>query len=401
MGDRISYQFQYRRFVHEACAEDQISSAAYSPHPHPHPPQEFTPIQDPLAPGSVVDSLSADYRAEAVRWVQYHQDHSLVPGVHTPFSTAGLERYLAHRSATNKDLAGILCKLKKLGSRCGFVLCTSRYQQPSLQYQRLQDTKAELGKIRRLEGRDGETNEALATGNFSLTLLLSGFDTRSLRRFDILHPLHKECVTIHVMLHGGCLRFGIFRYTDILREDLSFASQDNAHVLRSSWRKKGKSNRPYFIKFFCKPPSGNPSRYALPGVRGPTYVTAGKIITWYLQSTNLMNAPGRSLLFPYLSSVSDRRATFALWLRTVYNIILPASTDIARRIRPHSSRAGWATDRARQNISTHIIKLEGRWRDPQAMTKYVRTSVRDLSTSARHRLVPHEMRTNPPKELCR
>ena len=401
MGDRICFQFQYRRFVHELCAADQIASASYTPHPHPQPPQEFTPIQDPFAPGSPLDLLSADYRAEAVRWVQFHPGQTLVPGIHRPFDTRDLERYLRHRSATNKDLNGILCKLKKMGAKCGFVLCTSRFQQPSLQYQQIQDIKAELNKIRLAGGLDKETNAALATGNFALTLLLSGFDARSLRRFGIMHPLHKECVTIHIMLHSGCMRFGIFRYTDILREDLTFASQDNAHRLRTTWRKNNKSNRPYYIRFPCKPPPGNPSRYALPGQRGPTYVTAGKIITWYLQSTNLMNAPGRSLLFPYLSRASDRRSTFAQWLRSVYSIILPPFSDIPRRIRPHSSRAGWATDRAKQNTNPHTIKLEGRWRDPQAMTKYVRTSVRDLCTSARHREIPLEFKTNPPAELSR
>ena len=400
-GDRISFQFQYRRFVHEHCAADQISSATYTPHPHPQPPQDFTPTPDPFAPGSALDRLSSDYRAEAVRWAQFHSGETLVPGIHKPFSTPDLERYLTARSTTNKDISGILCKLKKMGGKCGFVLCTSRFQQPSLQYQQIQDIKADLNKARLAEGRDSETNEALATGNFAVTLVLSGFDTRSLRRFGILHPLHKECTAIHVMLHGACLRFGIFRYTDILREDLTFASQDNAYRLRTTWRKNNKSNRPYFVKFPCKPPAGNPSRYALPGERGPTYVTAGKIITWYLQSTNLMNAPGRSLLFPFLSQATDRRKKFALWLRSVYSIILPPFSDIPRRIRPHSSRAGWATDRARQNINPHTIKLEGRWRDPQAMTKYIRTSVRDLVTSARHRQIPLEFKTNPPAELTR
>ena len=403
VGDRIRFQFQYRRFVHERCATNNISSASYSPHPNPYPPQEFTPVEDPLAPGSVIDELTPDYRAEAVRWMQFHSGHHLIPGIHAPFCTRGLEKYLSHRSETNKDMNGILCKLKKLGMKCGFVLCTSRFQQPSLQYQELQSVKADLSKARREAGRDAEVNEALATGNFSLTLLLSAFDTRSLRRFGILHIIHKEFVAIHVMLHAGCMRFGIFRFTDILRKDLVFASQDNAYVLTTTWRKNRKSNRPYTIRFYCKPESGNPSRYALPGQRGPTYVTAGKILTWYLQSTRLMNAPGDSLLFPDLSLAhsSNRRGKFALWLKTIYSIILPPGSDIPRRIRPHSSRAGWATDRAKQNISTHSIKLEGRWSDPQAMTKYIRTSVRDLSTSARYNPIPDSMKTRPPLRLTR
>ena len=212
MGERISYQFQYRRFVHEFCATKQIVSDSYSPHSHPHPPQEFTPIKDPLAPGSPLDELSADYHAEAVRWVQFYAGRTLIPGIHRPFSTSDVERYLANRSKTNKDLSGLLCKLKKMGEKCGFVLCTSRYQQPSLQYQRLQSCKALLMKARREEGLDHETNEAIATGNFAITLFLAGFDVRSLRRVHQLHIIHKEFITIHTMCHGGCIRFGIFRF---------------------------------------------------------------------------------------------------------------------------------------------------------------------------------------------
>ena len=399
MGDRISFQFQYRRFVHEACAHVKCDSVPYSLHPHPQPPQEFNPAEDPLAPGSPLDLLSADYRAEVVRWVQFHEGRTLIPGIHTHFHTGDLERYLAHRSKTNKDLSGLLCKLKKMGVKCGFVLCTSRFQQPSLQYQRLQCCKAELSKARREDGRDYEVNEAVASGNFAITLLLSGIDARSVQRFRPLHPIHKELTAIHVMSHGGCVRFGMFRQTNFVRGDLVFASHDNAYVLTTTWRKKGKSNRPYSIRFPCKPEPGSPARYALPGIRGPTYVTVGKIITWYLQTTGLMNAPGNSPLFPHLSHSPDRRRKYAFWLKTMYGLILPPGSDIPRRIRPHSTRAGWATDRAKQNANPHAIKLEGRWKDPKAMTKYIRTSVRDLSLSARHRRVPPSVLTHPPPQL--
>ena len=327
--------------------------------------------------------------------MQYHADLTLIPGIHIKFEMQGLERYLAHRSATNKNLSIILCKLKKMGEICGFVLCTSKYQQPSLQYQRINTMKAKLQKARRLAGHDSVVNEALATGNFAVSMLLSAFDIRSARRFGKIHPCHREFITIYIMTHAGCARFGIFRYTDILRQDLMFSAHEDAHVLSSTWRKTNKSNKRYTIKFQRKPRSNHPSRYALPGARGPTYVTAGKVLDWYLETSGLKHAPGHSLLFPNLANLANRRKTYSRWLRTVFKTLLPPTCNLHLRIRPHSGRAGWATDRARQDANTHTILLEGRWNDPQAMAKYIRTCLRDLLTSSRHRPIPDSMKCKP------
>ena len=365
----------------------------------PTPPQptasRFATASDPLAPGSPIDEMPPEYRAEAVRWVQYHQDYARIPGVHEQFSDRTLINYLRYRSETCRNLAVILSKLKKMGEVCGHVLCTSKYQQPSIQYQRLHSAKLKINKEHRENGRNAETNEALATGNLGCTLVLAAFDVRSARRFRPFHGLVREFIAIHIMSHGGCIRFGLFRFTDILREDLEFSTIDNCHVLRSTWRKTHKSNRTYSIKFPCKPPTGHPAQYAIPGARGPTYTSVGKIITWYLQASNLMNAPGNALLFPHLARLSDRRGVFTRWLQAVYTAILPPGSEIPRRIRPHSSRAGWATDRARQNTNHHTIMLEGRWRDPRAMSRYIRTSLRDLLNSPRHRPIPDRMKKDP------
>ena len=399
VGDRILYQFQYRRFVHESCAPGPRGDPQYAPPPHPNPPQAMTVMPDPLAPGSPVDSLAPSYRAEAVRWVQYHAGHPRIPGIHEGFSQRTLEHYLRYRSETCKDLSVICSKLKKMGEVCGFVLCTSKYQQPSIQYQQIRSAKMDINKKRRLEGRDAETNEALATGNLGCVMVLSGYDVRSAKRMQPLHPLNREFISIHIMLHSGCVRFGLFRFSDILREHLVFSSVDNCYVLQSTWRKTRKSNRPYSIKFKCKPESGNPSKYAIPGARGPTFTSAGKIITWYLQAAGLMNAPGRTLLFPHLCRLPDRRVAFTRWLQSTYAALLPAGSDIPRRIRPHSSRAGWATDRARLNTNRQTIMMEGRWRDPRAMNRYIRTSLRDLLNSTRHRDLPDYMKYGDP--TCR
>ena len=86
-----------------------------------------------VAPGSPLDSLSPSYRQEAVRWVQFHAECSVIPGIHVPFTSGGLKHYLEFRARSSKCISQILCKLKKMGQVCGFVLCTSKYQQPYLQ----------------------------------------------------------------------------------------------------------------------------------------------------------------------------------------------------------------------------------------------------------------------------
>lgn len=393
VGSSITYQFQHRRFVHAQCADAPVFMP-HKPIQHPNPPQEFVPTDDPLAPGSPLNKLSNDYRQEAVRWVQFHSNLELIPGIHTSFDTRGVEKYLRHRSATNKNIAGIESKIKKMGEVCNWVLCNTKYQQPSIQYQQLRSAKMDTRKMRRQDGIIDEPNQALATGNFAVTLLLSAFDIRSAQRLLRLDPTHREFLTIHVMQHGGCMRFGIFKDLILTRGDLLFAAQDNCHALKTTWRKTRKSNRAYHIRFPCKPDKGSPAQYKLPGARGPTYVSVGKIITWYLQVTGLMNAPNDAPLFPELSKMADRRGSYAAWLRFVYGEALPRGSPLPARIRPHSGRAGWATDRSRQCIPRHTVMAEGRWSDPRAMCLYIRTNVRDLSTSARHRMISEIVKNN-------
>ena len=101
-----------------------------------------------------------------------------------------------------------------------------------------------------------------------------------------------------------------------------------------------------------------------------------------------------------LARKADRRSVYQRWLRFVYTNILPEGSTLPARIRPHSARAGWATDRSRQEVPTHTILAEGRWTDERAMRKYIRTNVRDLSTSSRHRIMPAALRKHwPPPAL--
>ena len=71
----------------------------------------------------------------------------------------------------------------------------------------------------------------------------------------------------------------------------------------------------------------------------------------------------------------DRRAMYVTWLRRVFTMILPQGPDLTRLITPNSPRAGWATDRSRQNSpTTTLMDDEGRWSDPRAVVaQYIRT----------------------------
>ena len=86
-----------------------------------------------------------------------------------------------------------------MDEKCGFALCTSQFQQSSLEYQRLRSAKADLMKLRREAGMGSTTNEVLSTGSFALTLVFSRMDVRSVERLRGLHPLHRELCCIHTM----------------------------------------------------------------------------------------------------------------------------------------------------------------------------------------------------------
>ena len=390
-GTRIAYQFQLRRFVHAECATKSAELPGYIPASVNEPPQASKHVPDLLAPGSPLDQLTPDYRQEAVRWVQFHADCEIIPGIHAGFSNTGLKRYLEFRSRTSKCISQILSKIKKMGQVCGFILCTSKYQQPSLQYQVLQDYKRTIHKKRRDAGLDSGRNEAIATGNFAISMLLQGFGVYDRESFFNLHPTHAELLTIHISQHVGCIRFGLFNYTTPKREDLNFSRMDLAHMLSSIWRKTHKSNRPYTIKIRCVTEDDYPGKYTVIKPDGTKIkISAGTIMNWYLQLTGLINGEGAEPLFPILAQVRDRRRFYSKWLQYVYSCVLPAGSTIPSRIRPHSARAGWATDRARQGTPTATLLAEGRWSDIRAMMLYVRECVRDQCTSDTARPIPHK-----------
>lgn len=202
IGEPILYHFSLRRFVHSECRAIRVPARNKFT---PTTPARVPVPRDILGPDSPLDQLSTAYRQEAVRWVQFHADCEAIPGIHVPFNTRGVESYLSHRAQTTKCLPFIKCALKKMGMVCNYSLHTSKYQQPSIQYQQIQDHCNELRKTRRGAGLDGVINEAMAYGSFSLSRVYASFDIRSYRRFRRCHRVHRMYMCISAKLHSGCV----------------------------------------------------------------------------------------------------------------------------------------------------------------------------------------------------
>lgn len=166
------------------------------------------------------------------------------------------------------------------------------------------------------------------------------------------------------------------------------------YLLSTIWRKTGKSNRPYTIRFPKRPPPNHPARYVLPGRNGPSYITAGDIIEWYLRSEAEIG--DSDYLYPLLIDVPNRRASYCTWLREVTRAAIPEAEPFIKLIRPHGLRAGWATDRSRQDVPAHTLAAEGRWNDKRAMLKYIRTSLKDVCKTGTFRAMTPAMRASWP-----
>lgn len=391
VGDPISYHWGLRVFVHEACRS--VNAPQYGDIAAPSPTGQRIP-RDVLGPDSPLNQLSASYRQEAVRWVQFHAECEAIPGIHVPFSTSGVQKYLTMRARTTKCLPSIKCALKKMGMLCGHELHTTQYQQPSIQYQQIQHTCNELMRARRAAGLDGVVNEALGYGNFELSRVLASFDVRSYRRFCRCHRVHRMYLCISNMLYTGCIRFGLFDQTDPKMEDLSFRSLDGVYLLNTTWRKTNKSNRPYSIRFPKRPPPNHSARYVVPGRHGPTYISSGDIIEWYLRSEAELG--NDDYLFPILRDVMNRRSHYMTWLRAVTRAAMPESAPVIHLIRPHGLRAGWATDRSRCNVPAQTLAAEGRWQDVTAMLRYIRTKLEDVLKTGSYRVMTPAMRATYP-----
>lgn len=199
---------------------------------------------------------------------------------------------------------------------------TSKYQQPSLQYQVLQDHKRQLRKNRREAGLHGDTNEALATGTFVIALLLQGFDIGFEEDFARLHPSHRENATIYSTLHVGCVRFGLLNFTDPKREDVCHSNVEASFLFSGIWRKIFKSKRPFTFRIPCSPDSEFPGMYKVKLNRGRVNISTDTIFGWYLKHTNLLDAHGSAILFPILAAQTDRRRYFVFRQMTTIRILM-------------------------------------------------------------------------------
>ena len=93
-----------------------------------------------------------------------------------------------------------------------------------------------------------------------------------------------------------------------------------------------------------------------------------------------------------MAATTDRRGLFTAWLRAMFSLVLPEGSDIPRRIRPHSIRAGWVNDRVRNKIPAETIMEEGRWSSKADMYKHIHTILRDLLHSDNFRYIPKSTR---------
>ena len=338
--------------------------------------------------------ISLGYVSEVRRWIKTHGGSlKPCPGIDFDFDTDDVREYLGNRALTTKALSGILSALKQMGMLCGFVLHTSKFQQPSLQYQLLRHEVGNLHKARRDAGLDTGINQAVGTGKFAISQLLSAFSLFSFRQMCRLHPQHREFICQNVMQYRGCSRYGLFHYTTPKHSDLRFVEHSNCYRLSSTWRKTGKSNKPYTITYPVSA-ADDTDAFVVKHPSGPTMVSTGMIIHWYLRALQMHNGPptANSLLFPLTASISNRRAAFAKWLRSMYVFVLPAGSTIPQRIRPHSNRAGWATDHVRKGTNAEAIMAHGRWSSRKAMNEYIRSLVSDLCHSSAFRYIPKVIR---------
>ena len=164
------------------------------------------------------------------------------------FDTAGMQDYLEFRAETRKGLAGVLSALKQMGMLSGFSLHSSKFQQPSTQYQQLQHTIRKLEAKRMDEGLDAGVNQAVGVGRWGGGLLMSAFSCYSYKKFKKLGKIHQECLAIFsIMYRGGGGRFGLFQYTVPHHLHLTYAAHIHAFRLEATWRKTHKSNTPYTI----------------------------------------------------------------------------------------------------------------------------------------------------------
>ena len=395
-GDAITMHDQSRKYAHAQCVPRAQRNNVERPRSKSRletmRPSRQVRAEQEAKIMAMRSRLSPGYISEVNMWIKFHEGYH-VPGIHMIFDTADIQDYLRFRSIKTKGLAGILSALKQMGMLCGYSLHSSKYQQPSAQFQVLQHTITKLKKQRRAKGLDNGVNQALTLGKFGIGLLLSALSCYSYKQFRRLNQSHRENITILCMTYSGCARFGLFNHAVPMSSHVTFVGHSSAYRLEATWRKTNKSNRPYTITFPLAATANSPG-FVVQHPSGPTVVTTGLVIHWYIRTMEeqLLHA-GPQPFFPNLHAAPDRRHLFSTWLKAMFSLLLPHGSPLPARIRPHSGRAGWVSDRVRAQAPAETIMSEGRWASRPAMQTYIRTMLRDLCRTNNFRYIP--------KKVCR
>ena len=273
-----------------------------------------------------------------------------------------------------------------MGQHYGYVLCNAKPQQPSLQYLQIREAQRRIHKERVTSEQDKHRNTALAIGKFGIGILLASFDCHNQRLFSKLPLTDAMYIAITTILHTGGARHGQFVYHTPSTNDMVWTSTESAYRLKSTWRKTNKTSRPYFLTF-PKTPRFEAFVYEVPRDYGvatdSTKVTACDIISWYLRRPDVrhLHRTPRAKLFPL--PYTNRRQLYQTWLQQAFAYAIPTTNGMHRLIRPHSMRAGCATDLRAEGIPDTIIMKLGRWQFmfDKAMHKYDRTNLRTMLTS--------------------
>ena len=199
-------------------------------------------------------------------------------------------------------------------------------------------------------------------------MMLSAFACYSFKKFRRLNPRHRENIVILCMTYSGCMRFGLFHHAVPRRFQVTFVAHTNAYRLEATWRKTHKSNRPYAINVPLDSSPDSPG-FIVQHPSGPTVVTTGMLIHWLIRAAPDQQSHDSSF-FPTLSTTPNRRLMFSSWLKAMFTMTLPHGSTIPARIRPHSGRAGWVSDRVRSQVPAETIMSEGRWASRAAMQSY-------------------------------
>ena len=394
-GDAITLHNPSGKYAHAQCVQPTQRQAVARPITRSRlvsmRPSSQVRVEQEAKTMAMKSRLSPGYRSEVNMWIKFHGQYH-VPGIHMIFDTSDIQDYLRFRAAKTKGFAGILSALKQMGMLCGYSLHSSKYQQPSAQFQVLQHTINKLRKQRRDQGLDNGVNQAIALGKFGIGLLLSALSCYSYKQFRRLNQAHRENLTVLGMIYSGCARFGLFHYEIPKSTQITFVGHSNAYRLEATWRKTHKSNRPYSINFPLAATADSPG-FVVQHPSGPTVVTTGLLIHWYTRTMEeQLLSEGTQPFFPTLHAQPDRRHSFSKWLKDMFKLLLPQGSAIPTRIRPHSPRAGWVCDRVRAQVPAETIMAEGRWGSRQAMQQYIRTMLRDLCRTNNFRYIAKQVR---------